>query len=315
MRALPALILLAACESATPPTAVERAESYTCGPGTTRVGNECVAPPPLECGLGTRDDAGTCLPASATRLTLRAPRKIGANSLRPIDIEIFATDQTGAPASEDVVLSIDRASAGMIDPATVAVGLEGGATRLVSCDATTAGCLGPFELRVARASEPGVVLARVASELVEQVQVGSIERCRAGGNVFHLDGSGLAYPGDLTVTNATFTKTGGTMRSDVRIAPADPFQGPTWWFEISTVQIQQLLLPGTYLDTRDFDDMHPNLRLRSELPYPYLDCTYGQHGEFQIHAFDPSTRAITVSFRIWCSNDLEKVVSGCLHVE
>jgi len=285
MRALRAVIVLAAACGDERTSSVEQAAT--------------------SCGAYTHEESGTCVP---DRFVILAPQKIVADGT-PVRVAAVGHNPDGTPSTEEVVLNIDRAGAGEFPEPVLTLDARTSETSFVPCKAAVPGCIGPLQLTLALVAAPTQPVARLAVELVDAPAIGSVDQCNTGGNALHLESKDFIYPGALSVANATFSLMGGSQRAMVEIVPADATQGARWTLDFSTVQLAAPLAAGVYVDAYQVPPVgKPGLAVAGT--GPYSECTFTYHGDFQIHAYQP-TVSLTASFRQHCGN---KVVEGCVHI-
>lgn len=192
-----ALLAFAACHSG----------GAECTSGTCLQVDAALPPPEaaLTCGAGTAEVNGICLPLAVPGYEVRiAESMIGANGRTKRKVVVFGTKPDGTPATDRVVLTLDRASAGRLQQAALNLGVGGASTVFVPCSGADADCLGPARLTVALASAPAVPLAHVDFELVAPTGVSSIAPCRDESSLFYIDGNSYLIKTTLVIDRGGF---------------------------------------------------------------------------------------------------------------
>jgi hypothetical protein len=282
------------------------------------VEGECVAVP-MACGSGTHVEVGVCVPdpQPSRRFEIRAPARIKADGTTPIRVRVLGTNNDGTPVTDQVVLNTDRPGAGSFASAAIVLDELGGATTFVPCTSTTPGCLGPLELTLALASAPLTPVAHVSVELAETAEVGSIEHCPPGQNMFHVEGAGHVYDGSLTVTDGAWTAVGGLRRVHLEVSPAAGNQPGPWAFEFSTVPIGMNMQVGVYENARasSWTPGFAIMGVTGHIPATNI-CTIV--GAFEVHELTTSMIAVqraAISFEQWCENMPLMRLYGCVRYE
>jgi len=182
---------------------------------------------------GDARDSGVATPTYEIRIS---ESQIGANghTRRAVLVTGFGGD--GLPLTDDMVVTLDRPSAGSLGAEYLTLGALGASTSFTPCDQATSGCLGPASLSVARSSDPGVALAHVDLELITPTQISTAAPCRGGGNMFYLDGTDALHWGLFQVDSASWNLEASLVnRIQLGALPLDPMQGDRGYdFEFET---------------------------------------------------------------------------------
>ncbi|MBA3465537.1 MAG: hypothetical protein H0T46_36730 [Deltaproteobacteria bacterium] len=297
--------LCAGCDSNSGPS---------CGSGTHLLGEACVADEPA-----TPVDAAPDASAPATeRFEIRISETlIDANGHTKREVFVYGVRADGSTATDDVVLGLDRASAGTYLRTTLTLGTLGARTHFIPCSDTAADCLGTATLTLARASAPQVILATRSIQLVQAKHISTAAPCRTGGNILYVDGEGAAYNARVTITQASWQTEAITMNGQLkeivlRATPLRFIDGRDWSLRIDTYALSTALGNGYYLDAE-----------RSHFAttgHPGLDVSGGRGctavgSSFEVHDLvvsgDQVTSA-TVTFEQHCSG-VTGVMEGCFH--
>jgi prepilin-type processing-associated H-X9-DG protein len=293
--------------------------SMTCGSGTHLEGNACVADDLVVCGPGTHVDEGRCVQDASTAFELRvATMEITADGYSKIPVLALGRNADGSPSAADMIVAVSRPGAGTFTPALFRLGAMGTTSYFVPCSHASAGCTGPFEIRLFLASDPSTVVATTGPlELVAPEGVGSPAPCLGAGNVLFFDGSGYIFNGTQAVTVGTFTTsqaTADTVR--IWVEPSDPAQGLWWDVELSSRELGQPLGTQVYLGAQRAPFASPG--------HPGIDIGGDGRGcntisgRFQIHELDWSGTSLsrfTATFEQFCEQSPTNVLRGCVHYE
>ena len=288
----------------------------TCADGTMLQDDACIAPAALVCAPGTHASSGACVADGGTAYQVRTRGTAVADGVTPIEILVYGTNPDGSAATDEIVLGTDRFGAGDFTPAVLTLDPQGSVATFLPCKATDAGCTGPLEITIARTSAPTVPIARSGLKLVATPAVADASHCPTGRDSFYLDGTRFLYGGQLSITDATILRGGGTQRAELQIYPTDPIQGTEWALTFTTIQLGTKLLPGVYEGAFAGPPAgSPGMTITGATPYATCRDTY--EGDFQVfdYAYTTSLLHATISFREWCSEDPTTIVSGCVHVE
>jgi prepilin-type processing-associated H-X9-DG protein len=293
--------------------------SMTCGSGTHLEGNACVADDLVVCGPGTHVDEDRCVQDASTAFELRvATTEITADGYSKIPVLALGRNADGSPSAADMIVAVSRPGAGTFTPALFRLGAMGTTSYFVPCSHASAGCTGPFEIRLFLASDPSTVVATTGPlELVAPEGVGSPAPCLGAGNVLFFDGSGYIFNGTQAVTVGTFTTsqaTADTVR--IWVEPSDPAQGLWWDVELSSRELGQPLGTQVYEGAQRAPFASPG--------HPGIDIGGDGRGcntisgRFQIHDLDWSGTSLsrfTATFEQFCEQSPTNVLRGCVHYE
>lgn len=284
-----------------------------CGAGTMLVGSECL-PIVTTCDPGMHLEGGVCV-ADVARYELRiAETTLGANGHTRHKVVALGTAPDGTPLVDDIVLGIDRSSAGAYDATELALAPLGAETFFTPCDAASPDCLGPARLTLALASAPSTSIAQVDVMVVAPDDVSTVAPCTAGGSVFYIDGHDFIRNGLLTIDNAGYYVDGTIDEVTLSIAPNDPTQGNGWNVSLDTIDSGTPLVPGIY-DADRFHASTPGLA--------GLSVSGNGHGcgtvSGRFHLYDYTTTggevtSVTASFEQHCDGAPE-LLEGCIHYE
>lgn len=301
-------------------------DDLECGAGTTERDGVCEAEGegaggPV-CGDGTREDDGQCVPdGPQPQYELRASvAEVGADGRSLIPILAIGMNADGTPATDPVVLSVDRTEAGELFESEVTLAANGTLTYFRPCDAAAGpDCAGPSEIRMALADDPERTVATLALELVEQTGVYTAAPCLAGGNTLFFDGDGFIRTGLLTVTRGIWSGNAPEERLNVEVSPAGQLNGDHWRLSFSSTLLDGPLTTGVYqMAQRVFSESpgHPGMDIGGD----GRGCnTIG--GGFQVHELekaDSTLLRVTISFEQHCepdTDDPQGVLYGCVHYE
>jgi hypothetical protein len=297
-----------------------------CGPGTIEADGRCQPEGEgtgLECGEGTREEDGECVVDAepAPRYELRASvTQVGADGLSLIPIVVIGANADGTPATDEVVLSIDRAGAGEFLFAEATLTGSGALSLFRPCDAAGRDdCLGPIEVRVALADDPGEPVASLDLELVEQTGVYTAAPCLAGGNAMFFDGNGYIRTGLLSVTlGAWGAESPLDDAVEIYLLASGQENGPRWLFEFRTTQLGRPLTTGVYemAERAPFETAgHPGMEVGG-----IARVCNTLDGRFQVHELEREgnrVKSATISFEQHCEPDEPgpNVLYGCVHYE
>ena len=295
----------------------------TCGSGTLLVGTTCVAAN-SPCGPGTHDDDGICVAdppmQPATSYQIRVAPQMGADGSTAYDVFAFGTQPGGSPATDVVVLNIDRAGAGTFVRPQVTLGTRSALSSFVPCANTVPGCTGPLSLTLALAAAPMTPVAHFDTELVDPIDVDPARACLTGGNVFHIEGNDQIFTGATTVTDATWSPvTGPVDRVEVDFTPTDPMQGGPWKLVFSSETFGVSLSPNAYPDAQRWDAVYSLMQpLQAALLVSNNGVTCDTlTGNFTVDTHDVSSSGpspFTAAFEQHCDGNTAGVI-GCIHWE
>ena len=286
-----------------------------CGPGTHLQDGVCVAD--LVCGPNTVPIDGQCVSLGQTGYELRVPiTDVPADGHSRFPVLALGTRDDGSPATDAVVLDVDRPAVGTFQPAAFTLGQLGTEVAFTPCNAfASPSCAGPVTITMALASAPETPVASVTVNLVEPVGVGSIAMCLAAPNVMYFDGNDYIYNGTLTVTEGVWSAQGDASSLFIGLTPSGQQQGLWWDLDFSSAQLGLPLEPGVYemAERRPFASPgHPGLEVTGD----GRGCNTIA-GRFQVHEYTRSGNQVTgamVSFEQHCEGGAP-VLNGCVHYE
>jgi hypothetical protein len=290
----------------------------TCGPGTHEEDGVCVADgEELACGPGTTARDGECVP-TATWFEMRTTvAEIAADGISKIPILLIGEGADGQPATDLVVLAVDRPNAGQFLQSSIELSPTGTIAYYRPCNAfDNPMCAGPVELQMFVAGDLERPVATLELELVGGASVYSPASCLVGGNAMFFDGNGYIWEGTLSVTEGAWTLQSATDKFvSIRLEPAGQENGSWWWFEFSALRMDVPLMPGIY----EMAERYPF----ESAQRPGMDVTGDGRGcntiqgRFQVHEYarsGASIESLTVSFEQHCDG-LGNVLYGCVHLE
>lgn len=284
-----------------------------CGAGTMLIGSECIVTV-TTCDPGTHDEGGTCVPDTARYELHITETTLGANGHTRRKVMAFGTAADGTPLDDDIVLGLDRASAGSYDETAVTLAPLGATTYFTPCDGASSDCLGPATLTLALASAPATVLAHVEVMIVPSEDVSTVAPCSAGGNMFYIDGNDYIRNGMVTVEDPNDYVDGTADEVEVYVTPTDPTQGLSWTVRLDTIDLGVPLTAGIY-DADRYHTSTPGLA--------GLDVSGNGHGcgtvTGRFHLYDytmvgSEVMSITASFEQHCDG-MPELLEGCVHYE
>jgi hypothetical protein len=269
-------------------------------------------------------DAGTSTQGAeltTTRYEVRiADKQIGGNGHTKHELFAFGTNPDGTPATGDVVLTLDRASAGTLTKSTITLGSLGGTSYFTPCTHATAGCTGSATISMALASAPTVTVASVTFDVVVPTRVSTAAPCKQRGTYMYLDGNDSIRNGMLRVDDwATLYTEANTPTNleEVRLSlsPAKVTQGNFWSIGVDTYEMTAPLAVGVYLDAQRSHFAaagHPGLAVAGN----GSGCNTVT-GAFEIHELvvtSSGLSAVTISFEQHCEGGAT-MVEGCVRYE
>jgi hypothetical protein len=310
-----AALALAACGTDPDPTE-EPGDEVTCGAGTEMRDGMCVAVGVLTCGSGTHEEDGACVTDRGARYELRIfGPEIAADGHSKTPVLVIGTKEDGTPATDQVVLNIDRPGAGrFLEPAPT-VGPLGTIAHYEPCNATVPGCVGPLALTLALASAPTAIIARLDVMLVEPDGVATVAPCMVAPRTMYFDGNDFIYHGMLTVTDAVWSAVGSKTSLSIGLTPSVDGQGLWWDLDFHSQQLGSDLVPGVYEMAQRAPFAAPG--------HPGLEVTGDGRGcntiagRFEVHTFELDGGAVKralVSFEQHCEGGAA-MVAGCVRYE
>jgi hypothetical protein len=289
-----------------------------CGPGTHQSDNQCL--PDVICGPGTHADGNTCVPIDHATYELRVfSSAFEADGHTKVPVLLVGTLADGSPATDAVVLTTDRASAGSFVDAHPTLGALGTLALFSPCNATAAGCAGALRISLALASDPGTEVAHLDVALVAPTAVASPAPCLVADQAMFFDGNDFIFNGTMLVTAGVFTNIFQTNSRTLtlRVTPSDPSQGSQWFLDFETTQLGTDMVPGVYENAMRWPfetEGHPGLSIDGN----GRGCNIVT-GRFQVHFFElqPDNHTIKralLTFEQHCEGG-PLLLSGCIHVE
>jgi hypothetical protein len=256
------------------------------------------------------DAAGTDAPApnlpSPYSISIGAPT-IVANALMPRTVSI-----TGL-AGDDVIVALDRTSAGTVTPTMVTLDASGnGTASLTPCTDVSPGCVGPAALELVLASAPNILLARSELMLEAPAEVGEVAPCLTSGNVMYLHGNDFVYNGVLQTGPAEPWSVLATPdQIELDVGDTTRYRGI-----FSLIDVAEPLAPGIYEHGQRAgfaQPGHPGIEVISS-----GGCN-AINGRFKVHDYtaDPvigTVYSVTISFEQVCDG-MPGVLEGCFHYE
>ncbi len=302
----------------------------------------CVETTGIECGEGTHEDDGTCLPdddgdgnedglmcgagthVSGTTCVPDVTPPSGGYQLRVITNQIPAdgyskipvlaigTNVDGTPSTAMVVLNTSRAGAGTFMPTAPTLGTLGATSYYTACNFTTPGCVGPVTLTLALASAPTTPVASVDVELVMPMGVGTAAPCLTGGNRMFFDGNDYIYNGMLLVGSEAGWS-GSSTTDHISVNVDGPSSSSWWYLEFDASDLPVDLEAGVYEGAERYPFQapgHPGLSISGS----GRGCNT-LTGKFQVHEHARDATGLvraTVSFEQHCEGG-PGAVRGCVH--
>jgi hypothetical protein len=230
---------------------------------------------------------------------------------------------TGYP-HQPVAISLDRATAGVLDTSTLTLDANGqGSVRFTPCAGVAVTCLGPATITLAIGS-PKAIVAAQSFTLVYPAHVGEVGPCLSDDNVmflhgndFIVDGTYQSSPSDPWLASPAIDQLAFEVGTH---ASGNYFLG-----RFSLLQLPQALTPGIY--------DHAEREAFATAAHPGIDISGRGHGcniiagRFQIHEYiaDPvygTVYSATISFEQACDPEpaftgqpTTKLMAGCFHYE
>jgi hypothetical protein len=255
-------------------------------------------------------------PEPETQFEVRiAERVIGANGHTKREVFVFGTKRDGSYATDEVVLSVDRAAAGSIAATKLQLGPLGARTTFTPCAASAPGCVGPAKLVMARAANPTTAVASVDLSLVPATRPSTAAFCAGRHTTLHLDGNDYVRNSVLHITEwaetNTLLDTPGRLLT-IALTPTKITQGNFWSVHIQTPQPDVPISVGVY----------PNAARLGAMPgQPGLDVSGNTRGcntitgAYEVHEVtitNGKLDAIVVSFEQHCEGDPATLLEGCV---
>lgn len=295
--------------------------TVTCGPGTTQVGSTCIPSTGISCGAGTQLDGTTCVPAMPADGGWYEVR-IGATSI-PADgytkIPVLAIGRlpSGAPATDAVLVSVSRPTAGTLLMPSLQLGPLGSTTWFTPCSMATASCAGTAKLELRLTADPLVIVAE--SELFTLIAppgVGSTAPCDPSPNALFFDGMGYIFTGTQLVTQGTFspnTASGSGNVISFSINPSSSTQGQWWSVDFAAPSGAGPLAPQVYPMAERYPFQAPG-SAGLDVTGDGRGCNQSS-GRFEIHKLTISNGQLTeflATFEQFCEKQQSNVLRGCV---
>ncbi len=315
------MVAVAAC-SGSPTARAIQSLSTTCGLGTVLDGTQCVVAPP-SCGAGTHLAMGKCVVDGVATYEIQiAQAMIGADGRTKDQVIVVGTNADGTPATDDVVVTMDRAG-GTLAQTSLTLQPLGTPTDFVPCDQSATGCTGPLRLTLALANAPQTPVAHVDVQIAAPFQVATIAPCSTGTNAIYVDGNVGLWPGRIYATTGNFVapeegSPNSTSGAQLLVDPSELLLG-SWHVSFDTGVVQTPLVPGIYSNATF--NAAPNNAPAFTVNGWGVKCN-GPTGTFQIHdiAFDTGSSfaiptKLIASFEVACSDNTPAWLQGCVHYD
>jgi hypothetical protein len=301
-------------------TCVASGVTVTCGAGTTLQGNQCIATSPVTCGPGTQLTNNQCVVIAGGdggSYEVRVPvTQVPADGYSKIPVFSIGTLANGLPSMEPVVLVVNPSYAGTVSPASFNLALLGNSSYFTPCSSSSPACSGTFEITLARAAAPSVPVATSGTlTLVPPTGVGSSAPCVGTSSVIFYSGDSGDYifPGTETITQGTWSASGGTSYLTIHVDPMDSTQGLWWDLDFSTQQLGQPIAVNVYQNAERAPFASPG--------HPGIDIGGDGRGcntitgAFQVEAISWNGTTLTefmASFEQHCEGGTP-ALRGCVH--
>lgn len=293
----------------------------TCGAGTTQMGNACVAAGPISCGVGTMLQGSSCVPTTTTSTGWYEVRvgatQIPADGYSKIPVLALGRLPSGAPATDAVVLSVSRSSAGSILMPGLTLGELGSMTYFTPCSSgTNPMCAGPAKLEMRLNNNPTQVVAESQTfTLVAPMGVGTTAPCDPYPNALFFDGTGYIFTGTQLVTNGTFQSSAGAAPTviSVSIDPTLSSQGSWWTADFAAPSGAGPLGVQVYPTAERYPFQPPGIA-GLDVTGDGRGCNQSS-GRFQVHHMAFANNQLSefiVTFEQFCEKSPSNVLRGCL---
>ncbi len=295
--------------------------AITCGAGTTLSGSQCVTTGGLSCGAGTMLQGSSCVPTtpgSGWYEVRVGATQVPADGYTKIPVLALGRLPNGQPATDVVVLTLSRPSAGSLVMPSLMLGELGSSTWFTPCSsAANAQCAGPATVELRLGSNLQQVLAESQPfTLVAPSGVGSTAPCDSHPNALFFDGMGYVFTGTQLVTNGTFNTLANGMPAVVSITidPALSAQGSNWRTEFAAPAGTGPLAVQVYPTAERYPFMSPQSAGLS-VTGSGRGCNQAS-GRFEVHqlAFNAGGQlsGFLATFEQFCEKEPSNVLRGCV---
>jgi len=295
----------------------------TCGPGTKVQDGTCV--PEVACGPGTVLSGNQCVPSTGAWYDIRiGALSVPANGYTKVPFLALGRTATGSPATDDVIVTLSRSSAGSASPSSLTLTSLGAMGYLVPCSsAASTACEGPARLQLALASNPNQIVATSEEfTLVAPSGVGSMAPCMAYKNALFFDGNGYIFKGTQVVSQGAFTRQSPTAGSgsatdfvSYRVEPTLSTQGSWWYLDFSSRKLQQMLNEQVYVNAERYP-FEPVGQPGLSVTGSGRGCNQSS-GSFQIHKLgfvNDTLVHFEATFEQFCEKNPSNWLRGCIRI-
>jgi len=247
---------------------------------------------------------------------IMAPPKIAADPAVKNRVIVIGTQPDGTPATDAMVVNIDRPGAGSYTRPSVTLGPLGATTYFSACDGSVPGCLGPVKLTAALASAPTQPVASVDIDIVPPIDVNPAAKCLAGGNILYLKGNDAIFSGETTYTTATWTF--DDQYQEYLIVNVLP-QAATTPFKLTfdTRSYAPIMIPDAYEDaTKSYTTTAGLVRDHPAIDISAAASCSSVSGRFDVVEYSVSNSGVVVAtyaFEQHCNGSTTTGVTGCFH--
>lgn len=295
--------------------------TITCGPGTMLNGSQCVAAGSITCGAGTMLQGTTCVASSSSggwyEVRIGATQ-VPADGFSKIPVLALGRLPSGAPATDAVVLSVNRSTAGSIQMPGLTLGELGSMTWFIPCSsAANSLCAGPAWIEMRLNSNPQQVVAQSQTfTLAAPAGVGSTAPCDPYPNALFFDGMGYIFTGTQLVTNGMFTSSSTSTQTTVQINidPTLSSQGSWWDARFAAPSGTGVLLEQVYPTAERYPFQPPGVAGLS-VTGDGRGCNQSS-GRFQIHRLSYNATGqlseFLATFEQLCEKNASNVLRGCV---
>lgn len=297
--------------------------SLTCGAGTVAQDGVCV--PNVSCGPGTILSGAQCVPTTGAWYDIRLGAfNVPADGYTKIPFLALGRKPDGTAATDEVIISLSRSSAGSVAPSNVKLSALGAMGYLTPCNtATSSTCAGTARLQLALASNPTQIVAQSEDfVLVAPTGVGSMAPCSGYQKALFFNGSGYIYSGTQTVSQGSFViqspAPGTTSATDlvyIRVEPSNSAQGMWWYLDFSTRKMGQMLNEQVYTNAERYP-FEPAGQPGLSVTGDGRGCNQSI-GSFQIHKLVFTNNTLThfeATFEQFCEKNPSNWLRGCIRI-